>query len=848
MVEELPTQKQLEQLLEKKGKDALAWYVWRNILRALPLLGHIPLTKVWPEDTLQHSIAVLRIPFVIINYSMVFDAADYYADTDDHASADAHNSSIAAATDDATDIATAAAYSTYSTYSTYAETIAYAIYIANPTDLSSIKNDYIFLMESNLNRFSDYGFSRPLWSSSFKEYQYFNDNCNNLYKDLNELGLDFIAEDLQRLWSNESSPIQPYWKNYSKKLSVESIKSAESYREAILGETADINAIRILILGPGGAGKTTLADRLKNKPIAKQTIYKPATIGVDYFEHQPLVLTGKKSAFVGLSIPENLQLYLWDFGGQTLFYGLHKSFLHENCVYILVVDSRHEQAPDEWLQQIQHLIGDKASPPILIISNEYENCYRQQNEQRLRREFPTANLQFFNFPCNQNNSQGLQHLKKKLLKIADQSRYAVPKSLFNATQQIENIFKRKVAIDLLELEEELKDYIHYDIKTIIKQLEGLGRIVNIEGNHTDERYCLNPTWVVDHAYSLLYLECLRQSNGVILSQDLKREANQYFNNRQEKKDIKQVILNYENINDLLKFLQKSRVCKLLKGKRLFFPDLAAANEPKKIQKILQNKEEAPSLVEFHLPYLPISLAAYLVCRWLENNEYSKVIIKDIGDVWREGFILSHQQFYNNYLIVQYQPRKAVLLVYCFGEQAVLLDLLDAIWQGLIEEIKPINAKDILFFVRINRDFSEIGNHFVDLNQRARIKRDKETIETLKTVIGDNMGDKIQGDKTVVQGGNVQISKGDYNNLTQNIYNEVKVSKENRDKLIQEAINLVRNKNYLSGRQSLQLAKIQIQIDEHTADDAFYHQLRVNLGTVADVFTIASTIGAMIGLA
>jgi hypothetical protein len=62
---ELPTKKELEQLYHEKGKEALVWYAWRNALRASSLLGIEPLEKSWPDNTLQHVFAVLRIPLLL---------------------------------------------------------------------------------------------------------------------------------------------------------------------------------------------------------------------------------------------------------------------------------------------------------------------------------------------------------------------------------------------------------------------------------------------------------------------------------------------------------------------------------------------------------------------------------------------------------------------------------------------------------------------------------------------------------------------------------------------------------------------------------------------------------------
>ena len=58
---ELPSQKGLETLYEKRGREALVCYAWRNALRALPFLGVVPLGHIWKKDPIRHVFGFCRV-------------------------------------------------------------------------------------------------------------------------------------------------------------------------------------------------------------------------------------------------------------------------------------------------------------------------------------------------------------------------------------------------------------------------------------------------------------------------------------------------------------------------------------------------------------------------------------------------------------------------------------------------------------------------------------------------------------------------------------------------------------------------------------------------------------------
>ena len=118
-----------------------------------------------------------------------------------------------------------------------------------------------------------------------------------------------------------------------------------------------LNEAKLILVGEGKVGKTSLRVKLIN-PGATLPKDDERTRGIDIDDYS-----------FQLKNLDTYKAHIWDFGGQNIQYALHRFFMTENSLYILMTESRNERDKNfmYWFQNID-LFGGKDSP-ILIVMN-----------------------------------------------------------------------------------------------------------------------------------------------------------------------------------------------------------------------------------------------------------------------------------------------------------------------------------------------------------------------------------------------------------------------------------------------------------------------------------------------
>lgn len=238
---ELPTKEDFKKLFHKKGHDALVWYAWRSVLRALPVFriakrhrseaGYVfslcqvvLLLAQWINLKERGIAEVIQIPAEVVRADFIRTAArvTYAAIFVSDVAASAVRAAVIAASD--------------------------------PRAADAAVADYVWLMSNSFT--PNEWLTRSLWGEN-PEPEYFRQQRRVFTEQLRELGLGFMADDLDALWENKQLGVHA--KNYLLGVGISAVElnDPDALRRLILkSEVAEhIHAVRVLLLGPGGRAK-----------------------------------------------------------------------------------------------------------------------------------------------------------------------------------------------------------------------------------------------------------------------------------------------------------------------------------------------------------------------------------------------------------------------------------------------------------------------------------------------------------------------------------------------------------------------------------------------------------------
>ena len=374
-------------------------------------------------------------------------------------------------------------------------------------------------------------------------------------------------------------------------------------------ETEPLYEAKLLILGEGGAGKTSLAKKIQDENY-KLRSDEESTEGIDVIQWKFPLPNGKE-----------FRVNIWDFGGQEIYHQTHQFFLSKRSLYALVADSRREDTNFYWWMKVAELLSD--SSPILIIKNEKQNRQCEVvNERQLRSEF--LNLKAV-LATNLADNRGLPEIKTeiqneitRLPHIGDKS--PLPKIWVRIRSALDNYSRNYISLyEYYQLCETNKLTDRQDMLRLSSYLHDLGVCLHFQDDPTLKHYViLKPEWGTTAVYKVLDNQTVKKNLGCFNQEQLADiwKENQYADMGDE----------------LLQLMMRFKLCYPIPNRpgKYIAPQLLDSN-----QKEYTLESSNNLILSYKYEFMPKGIITRFIVAtypWIEEQKL----------VWRSGVILNNE--------------------------------------------------------------------------------------------------------------------------------------------------------------------------------------------------------------
>ncbi len=603
------------------------------------------------------------------------------------------------------------------------------------TDISALKYlPKLTQLDLSFNKITDISVIEYLKNAIKIELS--NNKISDLPKKIITLNLEIVWKDdkdnFDRGINLNGNPIQipPEIVKKGRTATEAYFKSLEESEKKALGE------VKVLLVGDGGSGKTSLVRRLFGEGFDK---HQAKTDGIQirdgYIEEKT----------------QKIRLRFWDFGGQEVMHATHQFFLSKRSLYILVLDGRKEEDAEYWLKHIESFGGDSS---ILIALNKIDQNPGFDVNRRFLQDKYKGIRGFYRISCA--TGTGINEFFKILqneLQEVELIRTIWAKSWFNVKSCLENLNKHFISFqeyrDICG-KESIGDTLAQN--TLVGFLNDLGVVVHFSDLNLSAMYVLEPRWVTEAVYKIINSKDLAENKGVLnlclLDKILCQKADADYCYPSE---------TYRYIIDLM---EKFELCYTVDKDKVLIPDLLEIQESK-------FDFDYPNALKFRLEY-----------DFLPKSVMPRFIVKRHKDIrknlqWRTGVVLEDNAFHT-IAVVKADVRDRKIEIWVMGDQkrdyfSVIRKTFKNIHDGFekldVKELIPlpdhpeiaVEYRRLIGHERANKDeyFDGILGKSYSVSKLLNGIEKKEDRQRRAERIIHVHGDYKESSRTVSVGGNVE---------------------------------------------------------------------------------------------
>jgi internalin A len=421
---------------------------------------------------------------------------------------------------------------------------------------------------------------------------------------------------------------------------------------------------KLIIVGEGRVGKTCIANALIHPDYSLSDTESTEGIRVNRW-----IIPAKEITKFNPKIQRDLQINLWDFGGQEIYHSTHQFFLTKRAVYLLVTESRKEDRHDDfyyWLN-IVRLLGDNS--PVFVVLNKCDQPTKELPIKEYMENFPNI-IEFAKISLVKDYRETFNIFKKSLAKIASNLPHIghpLPKTWVD------------IRIDLEELKLSGRNYIseqeYFEICRrkyrntdsalyLSEYFHDLGVMLHFQNDlELKETVFLNHEWITKGVYKVFDDREVISQKGRFSTQDIMRIWSEE-DYRQKTRELLSLMKN-----------KKFDLCFELSNGDFLVPRLLPVDE------IDHDWNTSHENLKFEIHY-----------KFMPKGILTRLIVKMNQDIDRE-------QFWRYGVLLKYEDTKAIVREKYFENKIAI-------------ELSGRHSREFLFMIRksineIHRDFNQL---------------------------------------------------------------------------------------------------------------------------------------------
>ena len=382
------------------------------------------------------------------------------------------------------------------------------------------------------------------------------------------------------------------------------------YFDQLGDDGKNLNELKVIFLGEGASGKTSLIRRLRKEEFNPK---ENQTHGIR-IRKTPFDIDG-----------ETVDAHLWDFGGQEVMHATHQFFLSQRCIYVLVLNSRTDDKAEYWLKHASSFGGK--SPVLVVLNKIDENPSFEVNRKVLSEKYPQIKG-YYRLSCQ--TDEGLEAFEQALqeqVRQSDTRRTPFPTAWLAVKNHFADMDK-----DYIESAEYRDVCIQNGVdkpfsqNVLLQFLHDLGVLINFRNLKNFDTQILNPLWLTNGVYRVINSGKITENKGLLHEDDFDTVINdpRYANGNTTDK-----VFHYpcNKLHYIVRVMQEFELCFPLDSSQYVIPQLLPVEEPE----FNFNGAVLHFVVRF-TEFLPDSIFPRLM---VKLHNYIKDDLR-----WRSGMVLS----------------------------------------------------------------------------------------------------------------------------------------------------------------------------------------------------------------